>query len=97
MKTFIVAISIGLLAGASFAQGGMVPDRGNEPCVRVTIQNERTNESDVQQHCDRNASRTVQVGARNHAQTLQTGTVNSNGVRQYHFDRDQYFPNRRHP
>jgi len=73
------------------AHGGAAPDQSERPCYRVTIQNDPVNESDVRQNCDRNVSRTVQVGARNRAQTVQSGSVNTNKVRQYHFDASKYF------
>lgn len=96
MKTSILSVGIVLLAAMPFAHGGSAPDRTHGPCFRVTIQNDRVNEADVRQNCDRNVSRTVQVGARNRAQTVQTGSVNNNKVRQYHFDSSKYFGRMRH-
>jgi hypothetical protein len=87
MKTSILAASVALLATMTLAHGGTTPDQSH----RVTIQNDPVNESDVRQNCDRNVSRTVQVGARNQAQTIQTGSVNNSKVRQYDFDSARYF------
>jgi hypothetical protein len=78
-----------------FAHGGSGPDRGHRPCYRVTIQTDRVNESELRQNCDRNVSRTAQVGARNRAQTVQRGSVNNNKVRQYNFDGFRRFDRRR--
>jgi hypothetical protein len=91
MKTSILAASVALLATMTLAHGGTTPDQSHRPCYRVTIQNDPVNESDVRQNCDRNVSRTVQVGARNQAQTIQTGSVNNSKVRQYDFDSARYF------
>jgi len=91
MKTSILSAGVLLLAAMPIAYGGSAPDQSHRPCYRVTIQSDRVNESDVRQSCERNVSRTVQVGARNRAQTIQTGSVNNNKVRQYHFDRSRYF------
>jgi hypothetical protein len=90
MKTSISLGAVLLLAAVPFAHGGTPPDQPHRPCYRVTIQTDRVNESDVRQNCDRNVSRTVQVGAQNRAQTIQAGRVNNNKVRQYHFDRSRY-------
>lgn len=96
MKASILSAGILLLAAMPHAHAGPAPDRPHTPCFRVTIQTDRVNESDVRQACDRNISRTVQIGAWNRAQTRQTGQVNSNGVRQYHFDMSRYTGWRRH-
>ena len=90
MKTSIKSAGFMLLAAVSIAHGGPAIDRGNGLCYRVTIQTDRVNESDVNQKCDRNVSRTAQVGAWNRAQTRQSGRLNSNGVRQFHFDSRRY-------
>jgi len=95
MKISIPLVGVALLGVLSFAQGGAVPDRANGPCVRVTVQNDRVNESAIRQDCDTNVSRTVQLGAENHARTTQTGRVNNNKVRQIHFNKEEYFPQRR--
>lgn len=95
MKTSILMVGVALLGTLSVAQGGTVVDRRDGPCVRVTVQSDRVNESDVLQNCERNLSRTVQLGAQNRARTVQTGRVNDNKVRQIQFDRDAYFPHRR--
>ena len=96
MKTSILSAGILLLAAMPTAHADPAHDRGDSPCFRVTIQTDRSNYSDVHQACDRNVSRTVQIGAWNRAQTRQTGQVNSNGVRQYHFDISRYQGWRRH-
>lgn len=80
-----------LLAAVPFAYGGSAPDRGNGRCYRVTIQNDQVNESSVQQDCEWNVNRTVQVGATNKSYTHQTGKVNNNKVRQYSYDPSKYF------
>jgi hypothetical protein len=79
------------MAVMPIAHGDPASGQSHRPCYRVTIQTDRVNESDVRQSCERNVSRTAQVGARNRAQTIQTGSVNSNKVRQYHFDSSRYF------
>jgi hypothetical protein len=91
MKISILSTGALLLAAMPIAHGGSTPDQSHDPCYRVTIQSDRVNKSDVRQNCERNVSRTVQVGTRNRAQTIQTGSVNSNKVRQYHFDSSRYF------
>jgi hypothetical protein len=91
MKASILSAGVVLLAAVPLAQGGSAPDQSHRPCYRVTVQTDRLNESDVRQNCERNVSRTVQVGTRNRAQTIQTGNVNNNKVRQYHFDSARYF------
>jgi hypothetical protein len=96
MKASILSACVLLLAATPIAHGGAAPDQGQRPCYRVTIQTDRVNQSDVRQNCERNVSRTVQVGARNRAQTIQTGGVNNNKARQYHFDRSRYFGRMRH-
>ena len=90
MKISILSAGFALFAAMPFAHGGRAPDPSHDPCFRVTIQNDRVNEANVRQTCDRNVNRTVQVGARNRAQTTQTGHVNDNKVRQYHFDSSKY-------
>lgn len=91
MKTSILSAGALLLAAMPIAYSGSAPDESQRPCYRVTIQSDRVNESDVRQNCERNVSRTVQVGARNRTQTVQTGSVNNNKVRQYQFDSSSYF------
>lgn len=96
MKASILSVGVVFLATIPFAYGGSVPDRTHGPCFHVNIQNDRMNESDVRQNCDRNYSRTVQAGAQNRAQTIQTGSINNNKVRQYRFDGFRRFGQRRH-
>jgi hypothetical protein len=91
MKILPFPAGILLLSALPLAYGGTIPEQRDRPCYRVTIQNDPVNASDVRQSCDRNVSRTVQVGNQNRAQTVQTGRVNNNGVRQYDFDRSRYF------
>lgn len=91
MKTLIISTGCALLTVLPIAHSGPSIDRSQSLCYRVTIQADRVNEADVQQDCDRNVSRTAQVGAWNRTQTVQTGRVNSNGVRQFHFDGRKYF------
>ncbi len=91
MKASNFAFGVLLLAAVAPVYAGSGPDRTSGPCFRVTIQNDRVNESRVRQNCDRNYSRTVQAGARNRATTVQTGDVNDNKVRQYDYDVSRYF------
>lgn len=91
MKISIASVGVLLLISAPFSFGDSVRERTDSPCFHVNIQAESVNRSSVQQNCDRNISRTVQAGNENWAQTTQTGSVNDNKVRQYHFDRSQYF------
>jgi hypothetical protein len=95
MKTSLFSVGIVLLTAASVCYGGSASGRTEGPCFRVSIQNDRINESNVRQNCDRNFNRTVQAGARNSAQTVQTGSVTNNKVRQYHYDISKYL-NRKH-
>lgn len=86
MKASILPVGVLLLAAMPNVYAGSGPDRTHGPCFRVTIQNDRVNESEVRQNCDRNVNRTAQAGGRNRAQTVQMGGVNDNKVRQYHYD-----------
>jgi hypothetical protein len=95
MKALIMSTGFALFAALPIAHGGPAIDRGHSLCYRVTIQTDRVNESDVHQDCDRNVSRTAQIGAWNRAQTRQIGRINSNGLRQYHFDSRRYIDWRR--
>ena len=90
MKVSILLVGITLLFTVSVSYGGPVSDRFQRPCFRVSIQNDRINDSNVRQNCDRNFNRTVQAGSRNRAKTIQTGGANDNKVRQYHFDTSRY-------
>lgn len=90
MKTSILSAGIVLLVSVPFAYSDTVPDRTQGPCFSVNIQNDQLNESSVQQNCARNVSRTVQAGSQNWAQTIQTGQVNDNKVRQYLYDKSKY-------
>ena len=90
MKTSILAMGIVLLASVPFAYGDSAARRVDDPCFRVTIQNDSVNQSNVRQDCDRNVNRTVQAGKENWARTVQTGEVNDNKVRQYSYDRSDY-------
>jgi hypothetical protein len=96
MKASFLSAGVLLLAAMPIAYGGSAPDQSQRSCYRVTIQSDRVNDSDVRQNCERNVSRTVQVGARNRAQTIQTGSINNNKVRQYHFDSSRYFGRTHH-
>ena len=91
MKTSLWSIGVALLVAMPLASAESGSDQTDRPCFRVTIQNERVNDSTVQQNCERNFNRTVQAGARNEAQTIQSGSVNDNKVRQYHYDTSPYF------
>ena len=93
MKPSILAMTAALLVAAPFAYAGANGERTHGPCFNVQIQNERNNHSSVRQNCDRNFSRTVQAGHDNRAETIQTGRVNDNKVRQYHYG-SYRFPDR---
>jgi len=86
MKISIWSVGVVLLAAMPLASAESGSDRTDRPCFHVSIQNERLNDSTVQQNCERNFNRTMQAGARNQAQTIQTGRVNDNKVRQYDYD-----------
>jgi hypothetical protein len=85
MKTTTLALGVALLASTPFAFGSTPGERTHGPCFNVSIQNDRTNESTVRQNCDMNFSRTVQAGQYNRAETIQSGIVNDNKVRQYQY------------
>lgn len=91
MKTSILALGLACSAVIPLAGAESVRDRIDDPCFQVNIQNDEVNTSSVDQNCDRNVSRTVQAGATNEATTRQTGEVNNNAVRQYQYDRSEYF------
>lgn len=91
MKASIVSVGVVLLISAPFAFGDSVHDRTEGPCFQVNIQNDPVNRSNVRQNCDRNFNRTVQAGAQNSAQTVQSGGVNDNKVRQSQYDVSKYF------
>lgn len=91
MNSSILSVGIALLAVMPLAYAESGSAQTDRPCFRVNIQNDRFNESNVQQNCERNFNRTVQAGARNEAQTIQSGSVNDNKVRQYHYDTSTYF------
>ena len=90
MKHSTLVIGAAMLGSTLLAQAGVAQKTIQRPCMSVNIQNEQVNHSSVQQHCDRNYSRTVQAGAHNRAATTQIGTVNDNVVRQYWYERTQY-------
>ena len=90
MKISILSLGVAVLCSVPFAQAEANRDRVEDPCISVKIQHESVNTSEVRQNCDRNVSRTVQVGKSNSAYTVQTGQVNDNKVRQYHYDRSKY-------
>ena len=95
MKTLHWSVGVALLAALPLAYAESGSAQTDRPCFRVNIQNDRFNDSTVQQNCERNFNRTVQAGAQNQAQTTQTGQVNNNKVRQYQYDVPAGF-NRRH-
>ena len=86
MNPSILSVAMALLAATPLAYGGPAAERTDRPCFQVNVQNDRHNEANVQQNCDRNFNRTVQAGARNEAQTIQHGRVNNNTVRQYSYE-----------
>lgn len=90
MKTSIVSVGILLFSFVPLAQADGGRDRTQGPCYSVNIQNDRVNQSDVQQDCEMNFSRTVQAGRENRAATIQTGDVNNNKVRQYPYQHPRY-------
>jgi hypothetical protein len=85
MKTQTASIIASLLLVAPLAQGGPPREAGQRPCFSVNVQNDRVNEARVEQNCYRNYSRTVQAGRDNRVETIQTGEVNDNKVRQYSY------------
>jgi hypothetical protein len=90
MNISILAIGLALAVAAPVAVGDSARDRSQGPCFGVTVQNQPVNQSRVEQNCDRNFNRTTQAGRENTAHTVQTGSVNSNKTRQYHYDPAQY-------
>lgn len=91
MKPSIFLIGAAMLGSAYLAHGETTQERIEKPCFSVNIQNDRVNNATVHQNCDLNFSRTVQAGANNTAVTVQSGQLNSNKVRQYWYDRMEYF------
>lgn len=90
MKTFLFCAGCVFLLTASSTYAGSEREQNSDLCIKVTIQNESENRSSVRQNCERNINRTVQAGAQNQAQTVQTGQINDNKVRQYQYDRAKY-------
>jgi hypothetical protein len=95
MKISHWSVGLALLAALPVASAEAGSERTDRPCFQVSVQNDRVNDSSVKQNCDWNFNRTVQAGAQNQAQTIQTGQVNNNKVRQYQYDLPAGF-NRRH-
>ena len=91
MNKSILSVGVAFLAAMPWAYAGSVSDQTARPCFQVSVQNDRVNESNVEQNCKWNLNRTVQAGARNQAQTVQSGSVNNNKVRQYHYEVPPYF------
>jgi hypothetical protein len=85
MNIQTASIVAALLLAAPLAQGGPASQAGQRPCFSVNVQNDRVNEARVEQNCYRNYSRTVQAGRYNRVETIQTGEVNDNKVRQYDY------------
>ena len=52
------------------------------PCVNVTIQRDPINQASIEQHCQTNISRVVQLGETNSTETVQSGLRNDSKVRQ---------------
>lgn len=90
MNISILAIGLALAVAAPVAVGDSAGDRSQGPCFGVTVQNQSVNHARVEQNCDRNFNRTTQAGRENSAYTVQTGRVNDNKVRQYHYDPARY-------
>lgn len=90
MKPSILLIGVSMLGSAYLAHGEASQGPVQRPCFSVNIQSNPVNNATVEQNCDRNFNRTVQAGAHNTAVTIQSGTVNSNKVRQYWYDRMEY-------
>jgi hypothetical protein len=90
MNISILAIGLALAVAAPVAVGDSAGDRSQGPCFDVTVQNQSVNHARVEQKCDRNFNRTTQAGRENTAHTVQTGSVNNNKTRQYHYDPAQY-------
>lgn len=90
MKALVISTVAALLAAAPLVQGDPSPEGTRGACFNVKIQNERVNQASVEQNCNRNYSRTVQAGQSNWAETVQSGEINSNKVRQYHYENLRY-------
>lgn len=90
MKTLILSVGILLFFLMPLAHADSGRDRTQGPCYSVNIQNDRVNQSDVEQDCKMNFSRTVQAGKENRTTTIQTGDVNNNKVRQYQYQHPRY-------
>lgn len=88
MKSLLFTAGLVLVTVLPTAQAGSQED--SRPCVSVNVQNDTVNHASVHQDCGRNINRTVQAGEDNAATTVQTGEVNNNKVRQYHYDRARY-------
>jgi len=90
MKSYSFTIVAALLSAAPLVHGEPARERAPGPCFNVSVQNERVNRSVVEQDCQRNFNRTVQAGQSNWAETIQTGEVNNNKVRQYQYEHLRY-------
>jgi hypothetical protein len=82
----IYSMGVLLVALSPVSQGEPVHERTQGPCYSVKVQNERVNDARVEQSCTMNFSRTAQAGIENRSETIQTGEVNSNRVRQYQYN-----------
>jgi len=91
MKTLLLPAGLVLVMAAPWVHADADGRQTGDPCISVNIQNDRVNYASVEQNCDRNISRTVQAGEQNWSQTIQQGEVNDNKVRQYQYNRSQYF------
>jgi len=90
MRTPVFSAGVLMLAAVTWSLAEPPQDRNEPACFRVNVQNDPVNTANVEQNCDRNFSRTVQVGARNEASTVQRGSLNDNKVRQSQYDVSDY-------
>ncbi|AHF00022.1 hypothetical protein [Thioalkalivibrio paradoxus] len=86
MKGILISSGLALLLAAPTAFGDTPRERSHGPCFNVTVQGDRVNDARIRQDCDMNFSRTVQAGQHNSVETVQTGRINDNKVRQYQHD-----------
>ncbi len=90
MRTSVFSAGVLILSAVSWSHAEPPQDPNQPACFRVNIQHDPVNTAHVEQNCDRNFSRTVQVGASNEASTVQRGGVNDNKVRQSQYDVSEY-------
>jgi post-segregation antitoxin (ccd killing protein) len=85
MKRLSLVMGAVWLALAPMVSADAGLTRTSGPCFDVNVQVDSVNQARVQQNCAVNISRTVQAGQYNELYTHQTGTLNDNRVRQFHY------------